>query len=181
MKLHEPHEIKIVFTGSVGAGKTTAIATISEKSPISTDVKSTEDSVMKRKTSTTVAMDYGQLTLEGGEKLLLYGTPGQRRFDFMTDILCKNALGLIILIDNSHANPFDELDYYLNLNHPFLQKNPAVIGITHCDKSPSPTLNDYYQALAERGDPWPIIDVDARNIADIKLLLDTLLAVLEYG
>lgn len=179
--MKEPHEIKIVFTGCVGAGKTTAISAISEKNHLSTDVKSSEASVLSRKTTTTVAMDYGQLTLAGGEKLFLYGTPGQRRFEFMTGILTKGALGLVVLIDNTHPTPLDELDYYLNLNHHFLLRNPAVVGITHFDESKQPSIDDYYRALAERGDPWPVIDIDARNLADVKLLLDTLLAVLEHG
>ncbi|MDD2724484.1 MAG: ATP/GTP-binding protein [Methylovulum sp.] len=175
------NQIKVVFTGCVGAGKTTAITTISEKPPVSTEVKPSEASVIKRKASTTVAMDYGELTLDGGDKLYLYGTPGQRRFEFMTDILTKGALGLIVLIDNSHENPLDELDYYLNLNHRFLTDNPAVIGITHYDVASQPSVDDYYAALAERGDPWPVIHVDARSAMDVKLLLDTLLAVLEFG
>jgi signal recognition particle receptor subunit beta len=179
--MYENHRIKIVFTGCVGAGKTTAINAISEVPAISTDVKPSEESVIKRKSSTTVALDYGELTLEDGEKLYLYGTPGQRRFDFMTDILTKGALGLIILIDNTHDSPLEELDYYLNLNHRFLNDKPAVIGITHYDESTQPSVDDYYAALAERGDPWPVIHVDARSVADVGLLLNTLLAVLEYG
>jgi hypothetical protein len=109
-------KIKVIFTGSVGAGKTTAIQTISEIDPIRTEAKPSEASVLNRKSSTTVAMDYGELTLEDDTKLYLYGTPGQRRFDFMSHILTKGALGLVILIDNSHNTPLEELDYYLNLS-----------------------------------------------------------------
>jgi hypothetical protein len=179
--MHTANKIKIVFTGWVGAGKTTAIQTISEDIPISTDVKPSEASVIKRKPSTTVAMDYGTLSLGNGETLYLYGTPGQRRFDFMTDILTKGAIGLVILIDNSHDNPLQELDYYLNLNYRFLLDNPAIIGVTHYDETQQPELDVYYNALAERGDPWPVIPTDARKLSDIKLLLNTLLALLEHG
>lgn len=175
------HKSKFVFTGCVGAGKTTAIKAISEVDPISTEAKPTEQSVVKRKSSTTVAMDYGELTLEDGEKLFLYGTPGQRRFDFMCHILTQGALGLIILIDNSHENPMEELDYFLNLNAAFLQKSAAVIGITHYDLTTQPTIDDYYQALEERGDPWPVIHIDAREKNDVIVLLNTLLATLEYA
>ncbi|MDD5272561.1 MAG: ATP/GTP-binding protein [Methylovulum sp.] len=179
--MQDSNRIKIVFTGCVGAGKSTAITTISEKSVISTEVKPSEASVIKRKPTTTVAMDYGELTLEGGDKLHLYGTPGQRRFEFMTDLLTKGALGLIVLIDNTHEDPLDELDYYLNLNHSFLLQRPAVIGVTHYDQTIQPSIDDYYDALAERGDPWPVVRADARSLADVKLLLNTLLAILEYG
>ncbi|WP_245391541.1 GTP-binding protein [Thioflexithrix psekupsensis] len=76
-------EIKIVFTGSMGAGKTTAIAAISEIPVINTDVRATDPTTLQRKATTTVAMDYGELTLEDGQKLRLYGTPGQLRFEYM--------------------------------------------------------------------------------------------------
>jgi uncharacterized protein len=174
-------EIKFVFTGSVGAGKTCAIKTISEINPIYTDVKSSEKDVLKHKKTTTVAMDYGYLTLQRGDRLYLYGTPGQRRFDFMCHILTKGALGLIILIDNSHENPLDELDYYLNLNAAFLLENPAIIGVTHFDIKDTPCIEDYYAALDERGDSWPVIRVDAREKEDVNILLHVLVAALEHG
>ncbi len=179
--MKQNNEIKLVFTGSVGAGKTCAIASISEIDPVSTDVKSTETEVLKHKKTTTVAMDYGYLTMEQGDRLYLYGTPGQRRFDFMCHILTKGALGLIILIDNSHDDPLSELDYYLNLNAAFLLENPAVIGITHFDIKDTPSIEDYYQALDERGDAWPVVRVDAREKDDVTILLHVLVATLEHG
>lgn len=178
--MYQESRIKFVFTGCVGAGKTTAIAAISEVVPFSTEAKPSEESVIKRKSTTTVAMDYGELTLEDGEKVSLVGTPGQRRFDFMCSILTKGALGLIILIDNTHEKPFEELDYFLNLNAGFLQNHAAVIGITHFDESAQPSIEDYYQVLEQRGDPWPVVHVDARNPEDVSMLLNTLLASLEY-
>jgi signal recognition particle receptor subunit beta len=179
--MNKVNEIKLVFTGSVGSGKTCAIATISEIVPVTTDVKSTEESVLKYKKTTTVAMDYGYLTLENGDRLNLYGTPGQRRFDFMSHILTKGALGLIVLINNAHEDPLSELDYYLNLNAAFLLENPAIIGVTHFDMVNQPSIEDYYQALDERGDAWPVICVDARDKEDINILLHVLVAALEQG
>lgn len=178
--MNKEHKIKFVFTGSVGAGKTTAIKEISEVDPISTEVAPSESSVLKRKKTTTVAMDYGELTLDGGDKIYLYGTPGQRRFDFMCHILTEGALGLIILVDNTHEDPLGELDYYLNLNAAFLQKNPAVIGVSHFDTSTNPSIDDYYAALEERGNSWPVMSVDARESDDIVILLNMLIATLEY-
>ncbi len=179
--MDDNRKIKIVFTGCVGAGKTTAIETISEIDPVKTEAKPTEQSILNHKSSTTVALDYGELTLEDNSKLYLYGTPGQRRFDFMSHILTKGALGLLILIDNSHKSPLEELDYYLNLNAEFLTKNPAVIGITHYDQSMQLTVDDYYTVLKEHGDFWPVIHADARKPEDVTLLLHTLLAILEYS
>jgi hypothetical protein len=172
---------KIVFTGSAGAGKTTAINAISEVPTINTDVKATEEHAVARKSTTTVAMDYGSLTLSEEVKLHLYGTPGQRRFDFMCHVLTKGALGLIILIDNTHPDPMDELDYYLNLNAGFLRDSAAVVGITHYDLKSQPNVADYYECLLERGDPWPVVHVDAREPEDVSMLIQTLMAQLEFG
>lgn len=170
---------KIVFTGSVGAGKTLAINHLSEVATVSTDVKSSESSVLRKKLTTTVAMDYGELMLGENEKLYLYGTPGQRRFDFMNPILCEGALGLVILIDNSQENPLQELNYYLNFNAKFLMNHPAVIGITHIDESNSPSLQTYQAYLNERGDSFPIMRIDARIKRDILLLLCVLIDEIE--
>jgi signal recognition particle receptor subunit beta len=176
----EDKHIKLVFTGSVGAGKTTAIAAISDVPPIQTEARPT-DEVGLRKKSTTVAMDYGELMLEDGVKLNLYGTPGQRRFDFMCHILTQGALGLIVLVNNSNPDPLEDLDYYLNLNADFLKRNPAVIGVTHLDVVGKPNLVDYYRCLQERGESWPVLRADARQRGDVVLLVDALLSVLEFG
>ncbi|POZ53954.1 GTP-binding protein [Methylovulum psychrotolerans] len=174
--------LKFVFTGSVGSGKTTAIATISESSYFSTEVKPSEQNVLQQKKSTTVAMDYGVLkTIDGQDKFYLYGTPGQRRFDFMTPILTRDAAGLIIMINNTQGNPLEELDYYLSLNKAFLLKNPAVIGITHYDTTSQPSVDDYLTVLNGRGIPWPVMNIDARELDDIMLLLDTLVMMVEYS
>jgi signal recognition particle receptor subunit beta len=177
----DPRQPKLVFTGCVGAGKTTAITAISEVPPIATEAKSSEEYMVARKKNTTVAMDYGMLKLDDGVKLHLYGTPGQRRFDFMCHVLTQGALGLIVLIDNTHPDPLGELDYYLNLNAAFLRKSAAVVGVTHYDVTDSPAIQDYYDCLLERGDPWPVVRVDARDKRDVALLIHTLLAQLEFG
>ena len=91
---------KIIFTGPVGAGKTTAIASISDIKPIATD-EYASDMTKSRKPQTTVAMDYGLIRLSDNERVHLYGTPGQERFDFMWDILTKGGIGLILLLDNT--------------------------------------------------------------------------------
>jgi len=180
MSYDDSKQIKLVFTGSVGAGKTTAIGAISEVPVLSTEAKPSEAEVARRKATTTVAMDFGEITLDDGQKVYLYGTPGQRRFDFMCHILCRGALGLIILIDNTHPDPLSELDYYLNLNAGFLSQSMAVIGVTHYDENDKPSIEDYCQCLHERGEFWPVMYADARSDKDVAMLIDTLLASLEY-
>lgn len=171
-------QIKFIFTGPPGAGKTTAIATISEFPPVSTDVFAT-DSVASMKDKTTVAMDFGEITLENGQKIRLYGTPGQKRFDFMWKILVQGGLGLLILINNDLPDPLAELEQYLTDFDEFIKETDVVIGVTRMDISPSPSLDDYYNFLREREQMCPVFAIDARSEPDVLLLLDALLACLE--
>ncbi len=171
-------QIKFIFTGPPGAGKTTAIAAISEFPPVSTDVFST-DGLSAVKEKTTVAMDFGQITLDNGQKIGLYGTPGQERFKFMWDILVRGGLGLIVLIDNRRPNPLKDLGMYLDNFSDFIEKTDAVIGVTCSDIKDTPSLDDYQDFLQGRGQFYPIFTVDARNKEDVTLLLNTLLTCLE--
>ena len=103
---------KIIFAGSMGSGKTTAIKSISEIEPVSTEVDN-NDTEQSNKELTTMAMDFGTLTLSDDSKLLLYGTPGQERLSFMWSVISDGSLGVIILIDNSISTPLANLDIYL--------------------------------------------------------------------
>ena len=94
---------KIIFTGPVGAGKTTAINALSDIPTVRTDAAAT-DMAATRKKETTVALDYGVMAVSPSERIHLYGTPGQQRFDFMWDILTEGGIGLVLLLDNSRAD-----------------------------------------------------------------------------
>lgn len=167
---------KIIFTGPMGAGKTTAIATISEVSPISTEVRCSDETF---KETTTVAMDYGYITLEDGIRVHLYGTPGQARFNYMWSIMTKGGLGLIILIDNARPDPLSDLVFYLDAFKEFIDDTGVVIGISRMDVSHRVTLDDYSQKLLERGQIYPVFEVDARLPNDVKILIHALLAILQ--
>lgn len=172
-------EIKIIFTGSTGAGKTTAIAAISEIPPVRTDVAAT-DAVAKMKANTTVGLDFGEITLEDGQKVYLYGTPGQARFAHMWKIITQGGLGLIILVNNTVEDPFKDLALYLDNFKDFIEETAAVIGVTQADNSPKPSLDDYYDFLEKRGENHPVLFVDVRQDEDVLMILDTLLSLLEY-
>ncbi len=182
-------EIKLVFTGSAGAGKTTAISTISEIPVINTDVRSNDFSThiihqnkeATRKDTITVAMDYGELTLDDGQKLRIYGTPGQQRFDYMWKILVKGALGLIILVDNAGSDPIGDLARYLDNFREFIKETSAVVGITRMDLSPEPDLQVYYDYMQSQGILLPIYSIDARSRDSVVMLIQALIAMLEYG
>ncbi len=172
-------EYKILITGPMGAGKTTAIGTVSEIGVVSTDVKNS-DIVQSQKATTTVAMDYGQITLDGGDQLRIYGTPGQERFDFMWKILSRGALGLIILLDNARPAPLLDLNKFLDGFGPLIAETGAVIGVSNKPSVPkSPSIEAYYEVMASRNMVLPLFEVDVRKKDDVLLLVDSLLSVLE--
>lgn len=173
-------EHKILFAGPVGAGKTTAIASISDIPVVQTEAKASDDVAM-RKANTTVAMDYGTLDIDGAVKIHLYGTPGQERFSFMWDILAIGSLGLVLLIDNARNDPLADLEFYLKAFKRFISSNALVIGVTRMDESPRPGLYTIQNRLRELGVKAPVFEVDAREREDVKSLMLGLLAVLDPG
>ena len=170
---------KFIFTGPPGVGKTTAIATVSEIPLIGTDMQTT-DQLSEIKKTTTVALDYGQITLEDGQVIRLYGTPGQERFEFMWRIIVKGGLGLIILIDNSRDDPLADLEIYLNNFSDFIASTAAVIGVTRMNEANTSELDSYIEFLMRRGEIHPIFEVDIRQQDDVLILLDALLSCLEF-
>jgi uncharacterized protein len=173
-------QYKIIFTGPVGAGKTTAINSISDVPPVKTDA-SASDMTKSRKSATTVAMDYGVMILEEGEKIHLYGTPGQERFDFMWDILTTGGIGLILLLDNTRADPFKDMWFFLDTFKKFIADTHVAIGITQMDISDKPTISDYHEQLKVSTLKPPIFAVDARIKNDVSLLVQSLLYSLDPG
>lgn len=172
-------EYKLLITGTMGAGKTTAIRAISDVEPIVTDVANHDHAVEKART--TVGLDYGMLSLDNGDRLRVFGTPGQARFDFLWKILVRNALGLIILTDNSRPDPLADLAMFLDGFADSLATLPCVIGVGRLETHPQPTLDDYADALEARGMVFPIIPVDVRERADVLTLIDVLLGQMEAG
>jgi signal recognition particle receptor subunit beta len=167
-------ELKLIFVGNIGSGKTTSINVISEIPVVGTEAKASEAEALYRKQTTTVAMEYGIVHING-IKLHLYGSPGQRRFDFMASLLCKGAAGMIIMIDNGHANPIAELDYYLQFHKDFLKRTPAIIAITHCDDNNTNTLLiEYHQYVREHSFACAVMRMDAREKDDVLRVVDKL-------
>jgi len=170
---------KIIFSGPVGAGKTTAVGALSDTPPVRTDTKAT-DQTRLRKAETTVALDYGLIRLANGSAIHLYGTPGQERFDFMWDILTEGGIGLVLLLDNAGPDPFADLDFFLAAFRGFIGATAVVIGVTRTDVRPVPTLDDYHRELQRHGlDGVPVFEVDAREREDVSLLVEALLCSLD--
>jgi len=182
MRSERARHNKIIFSGTVGAGKSTAINALSDIPPVSTEAVASDD-IAKLKKTTTVAMDYGVLNLPDGEKVMLYGTPGQERFSFMWDILSEGGIGLVLLINNANPDPLADLKIYLDAFKDFISKTAVTIGVTHMDRAESPGLDAYRTRLAELGHSSipAIFRVDARSRDDVAMLVKALLYTLNPG
>jgi signal recognition particle receptor subunit beta len=171
---------KIIFSGPVGAGKTTAISAVSDIPPISTDVRPT-DATRQLKATTTIAMDYGLLRLGEDERVHLYGTPGQDRFSFMRHLLAEGAIGLILLITNARPTPLADLAEFVDSFREMISETALAVGVTGMDVRRNPGLDEYRRALAHIGVTAPVFEVDARRRHDIALLIQALLLSIDPG
>lgn len=171
--------LKIVFSGPMGAGKTQAISSLSDIPIVSTEVQNT-DLEANAKLLTTVGMDYGELLLDGGTSIGLYGTPGQERFNFIWPILSQGALGVVILIDHSAADPIADLTNYLATFDKIYQGR-IVIGVSQIDKKPEREFAIYRDWLEKNNRNLPVFPVDMRKREDVLLLVESIIASLEQS
>ena len=170
----------ILFTGPMGAGKTTAIQTLSEIEMVSTEASNTERHIVDKAT-TTVALDYGEITIGTDEKVRLYGVPGQKRFDFMWTILKERARGMILLVNNDAPDAIAVALDYLDSFRDLVESGSAVVGVSRRDVSRYPSPDDYADAIsaAYPGTMIPVFSVDPRDAAQMTTVLLTLVATLE--
>ncbi|WP_285759553.1 GTP-binding protein [Nocardiopsis ansamitocini] len=169
---------KIVIAGGFGAGKTTLVGSVSEIPPVTTEAVMTEASVKHDDTSstpekvtTTVAMDFGRLTLDRELIMYMFGTPGQARFWFMWDDLVRGAVGAVVVVDTRRlADCFDAVDYFERN-----QNIPYVIALNKFDGEIGYTIEEIREAV-EVGPEVPILEFDARDRASSGNVLKTLLS-----
>lgn len=170
----------ILFAGPMGAGKTTAIRTLSEIEVVSTEAANT-DRATADKPMTTVALDYGEISVSDEEKVRLYGIPGQRRFQFMWRILRERAAGMLLLVHDDAPDPTALMLEFLDEFSDLRDRGGAVVGVTRTDVGAGPGLAAYTSAL-ERERPdlvVPVMAVDPRDRAHMQLLLMSLIANIE--
>jgi small GTP-binding protein len=169
--------VKIVVTGPFAAGKTTLIRTISEITVLSTE-KGITDDTRSRKTDTTVAMDFGRITIDRDLVLYLFGTPGQDRFDFMWEILGEGMLGYVVLVDATRPDSIEEavgiLDAFRRM-----ARVPFVVGLNRAEGMDEAEEERIRKTLDLDPDV-PVVPCDATDRESVKsVLLALLYAVVE--
>lgn len=169
-------QYKIVFGGTMGAGKSAAIQVLSDIPVVATEAVNT-DTEAHAKLLTTVGIDYGEIHLEDGIKIGLYGTPGQDRFDFMWPLVCKGAIGTVILIDHTRPERLHDLEFYLNAFQAY--GSNIVVGITHLDQQDDQMLKIYRDWMSIHGCRYPLFAADARQKDDVLLMIESLIASVE--
>lgn len=174
----ETQTVKMVVTGPYAAGKTQFVGSISEIDVVKTERRTSLDEEKAIKDETTVAMDFGRITVDDDLVLYLFGTPGQKRFDFMWEILSQGMLGFIVLVDSSRPETFNEAIQILETFRAYAS-TPYVVAANKQDKDDAWEIEDLRIAL--RLDPavkmLPCVAPDRESVKNV--LLELLYSILE--
>nr|WP_318384067.1 ATP/GTP-binding protein [uncultured Enterobacter sp.] len=170
-------EYKILFAGPTGAGKTTAIHTVSDISVVSTEVVrssldvETVNSQLVPKKTVTIGIDYGELNVSDTMRIRLYGVPGQIRFEFLWDLIHKGSAGTIILFDISSKEYLSEIKFFITRFAELLLAGDCVIGLSKFSEAYSHRIAELTTLLEEMRMDVPVMPVDIRDKEDVLKLL----------
>ena len=170
--------VKMVVTGPFSAGKTQFIQAVSEIEVVATERKISTKAERAVKEATTVAMDFGRITVDEDLVLYLFGTPGQKRFDFMWEILSEGMLGFIVMVDSTRPETFREARSILETFRAYAP-TPYVVAANKQDLGDAWELDDMRHALRLSG-KTKILPCIATNKKQVKaVLLELLYSILE--
>lgn len=170
--------VKMVVTGPFSSGKTEFIRSISEIDVVSTEREITSEAERMEKAATTVAMDFGRITVDDDLVLYLFGTPGQRRFDFMWEILAEGMLGFVVMVDSSKPETFREAKSILETFRAYAP-TPYVVAANKQDHEEAWNTDDLRIAL-RIDDDIKLLPCVARDKESVKnVLLELLYSILE--
>ncbi len=175
--------VKMVVTGPFNAGKTEFIQSVSEIDVVSTERKISNREERAVKEATTVAMDFGRITVDEDLVLYLFGTPGQKRFDFMWEILSEGMLGFIVLVDSTRPETFREARKILETFRAYAP-TPYVVAANKQDKKDAWDVDDMRHALRldAKTKLLPCTATNRKTVKDVLLeLLYSILAEMESG
>lgn len=173
------NELKIVFVGPTGAGKTTAINAVSEISVVSTEVMRSSldteslNSQLVLKKTVTVGIDYGEFSFNNDTRVRLYGVPGQMRFEFLWEFMSKGSRGTVILFDITSKTFTDEINFFINRFRDVLLTSKCIVGISKYSESYSDRVIEILDLINDSN--VPVIAVDIRNKEDVLKLLALLI------
>jgi small GTP-binding protein len=170
--------VKMVVTGPFSAGKTQFIQSVSEIDVVSTERKVSSEEERSVKSATTVAMDFGRITVDEDLVLYLFGTPGQKRFDFMWEILSEGMLGFIVMVDTTRPETFREARSILETFRAYAP-TPYVVAANKQDIEDAWELEDVRHALRLDGKTklLPCVATDKNTVKSV--LLELLYSILE--
>lgn len=170
----------ILLAGPMGAGKTTAVRSLSDIDSVSTEAANTERDQVDKPT-TTVALDYGEITVGAEEKLRLYGMPGQRRFDFMWSILQERAHGVLVLIGGDSSDALGEVVTWVDEFATLRERGAMVVVLTRTDLAGSPSVPQVSSELSRLrpGALIPVLSADTRDRRALETVLTVLVANIE--
>lgn len=165
---------RLLITGSPNSGKSSAILALSDIAPKVSNIYENAPHLAPDGLD-AVMLDYGEIFIDEDRKLEIYATPGQRRFQFMWKTLSKQAMGLIIMIDNRRPNPIADMHIYLDNFSDILDRRSIVVGVNYYEVPGGPRLDEYVSSCKSRGWLAPMIAIDPRHKDESLYLLSALL------
>ena len=164
------HQHRILVTGTLGAGKSVAVASLLGTPP---------EQLPLDAGGPPAAVDHGDLVLDNGDRLHLYGTPGQRRFEPTWRALADGAMGLVVLVDHARPDPLGDLAIYLENFLDLIARTACVVGVGRRAEGAAPGPDAFAEVTHRFGVVCPVVEIDVRERSQVIALVDLLLVQLE--